>query len=66
MIEISLDFAEDALIGMIEDGNFYAIKEFLAARGKARGYGKTEERGTKSDPIVIEILEVDTPKNKNG
>lgn len=57
-----IDFAEDQLLSLIGQKNFNAIKFFLEAHGKDRGYGKeqTEQTGIKTGVLLINNLNMNS------
>jgi hypothetical protein len=55
--EVTLDFAESALLKNIKEGNTTAIIFYLKTKGRGRGYIERQEidHTTKGQPIVQEI-----------
>ena len=60
-IEVTLDFAEAKLVGAIDEGDLNAIKYFLDARGKARGYGiqRVEMGNIQGEAFTVQTVSSD-------
>lgn len=55
-----IDNAESALYREVVDGNFQAVKWYLATKGKARGYVERQEvSGPDGTMLVVEIVRRD-------
>ena len=55
-----IDNAESALYREVVDGNFAAVKWYLATKGKARGYVERQEvSGPDGNELVIKVIYAD-------
>lgn len=55
LAEVTIDFAETALLKNVKKGKERSITFFLDRRGRGRGYGKTLDLTTKGDKIGEEL-----------
>ncbi len=64
VVESTLDVAEEGLKAAIEKQSPWAIKFFLATRGRARGYAKTLSVETDEKPGIIHMYFPDDGRDK--
>ena len=58
--ESMIDNAESSLYREVVDGNFQAVKWYLATKGKARGYVERQEvSGPDGNELVIKVIYAD-------
>jgi len=55
--DITLDFAENALLKQIKEGNITSIIFFLKTKGKKRGYIERQEIEQTGAPAVFNLIE---------
>lgn len=48
-LEDQVEIAESALMKLVDQGNFNAIKFFLETKGKSKGYGQQKQEGQTVD-----------------